>query len=133
MIKSLSLAVIALSLSACASMSENKPTTIKLNAQNDSGQSGTAVLTPMAGGKTEVTIKVANPPSGVAQPAHVHEGTCENLNKAPKYSLTSVMNGTSTTVVNADIGTMMKTPHAINVHKSGPEAAVYVACGNIAK
>lgn len=133
MIKSLSLAAIALSLGACASMSEHKPATIKLNPQNDSGQAGTAVLTPLAGGKTEVTIKVANPPSGVAQPAHVHDGTCENLNKAPKYGLTSVMNGTSTTVVNVDIATMMKTPHAINVHKSGPEAAVYVACGNIAK
>lgn len=133
MLRSLSFAILALSLGACASMSENKPTTVKLNAQNDSGQAGTAILTPMDGGKTEVTIKVANPPSGVAQPAHVHEGSCENLNKAPKYPLTSVMNGTSTTVVNVDITTMMKTPHAINVHKSGPEAAVYVACGNIAK
>lgn len=133
MMKSLSLAVIALSLGACASMSENRPTTIKLNPQNDSGQAGTAVLTPIAGGKTEVTIKVANPPSGVAQPAHIHEGTCANLNKAPKYSLTSVMNGTSTTVVDVDLATMMNTPHAVNVHKSGPEAAVYVACGNIAK
>lgn len=133
MIKSLGLAVVALSLGACASMSENRPTTIKLNAQNDSGQAGTAILTPLAGGKTEVTIKVANSPNGVAQPAHIHEGTCENLNKAPRYGLTSVMNGTSTTVVNADLDTMMKTPHAINVHKSGPEAAVYVACGNIAK
>lgn len=133
MLKSLILGVAALSLAGCASMSENKPTTIKLNAQNDSGQAGTAILTPLAGGKTEVTIKVANPPSGVAQPAHVHEGTCANLNKAPKYGLTSVVNGTSTTVVNADIDTMMKTPHAINVHKSGPEAAIYVACGNIAK
>lgn len=133
MLKSLILGVAALSLAGCASMSENKPTTIKLNAQNDSGQAGTAILTPLADGKTEVTIKVANPPSGVAQPAHVHEGTCANLNKAPKYGLTSVVNGTSTTVVNADIDTMMKTPHAINVHKSGPEAAIYVACGNIAK
>lgn len=133
MLKSLGLALVAISLGACASMSENKPTTIKLNAQNDSGQAGTAILTPLPGGKTEVTIKVANPPSGVAQPAHVHEGTCTNLNKAPKYGLTSVMNGTSTTVVNADIATMMQTPHAINVHKSGPEAAIYVACGNIAK
>lgn len=133
MLKSLGLALVAVSLGACASMSENKPTTIKLNAQNDSGQAGTAILTPLPDGKTEVTIKVANPPSGVAQPAHVHEGTCTNLNKAPKYGLTSVMNGTSTTVVNADIATMMQTPHAINVHKSGPEAAIYVACGNIAK
>ena len=133
MIKSLSLAVLALSLGACASMSENRPTTIKLNAQNDSGQAGTSILTPMADGKTEVTIKVANPPSGVAQPAHVHEGTCENLNKAPKYSLTSVVNGTSSTVINVDLATLRKTPHAVNVHKSGPEAAVYVACGNIAK
>lgn len=133
MLKSLSIALIAVSLGACASMSENRPTTIKLDAQNDSGQAGSAILTPLAGGKTEVTIKVANPPSGVAQPAHVHEGTCANLNKAPKYGLTSVMNGTSTTVVNVDITTMMQTPHAINVHKSGPEAAVYVACGNIVK
>lgn len=133
MLKSIALGVAVISLAGCASMSENRPTTIKLDAQSDSGQNGTAILTPLAGGKTEITIKVANPPSAIAQPAHVHEGTCANLNKAPKYPLTSVINGTSTTVVNVDLETMMKTPHAINVHKSGPEAAIYVACGNIAK
>lgn len=131
MLKSLSVAVVALTLGACASMSDNKPTTIKLNAQNDSGQAGTAILTPIAGGKTEITVKVANPPAGVAQPVHVHEGTCANINKAPKYGLTSVMNGTSTTVIDASVATLMKTPHAINAHKSGPEAAIYVACGDI--
>ena len=133
MLKSVGVAVVALTLGACASMSDNKPTTIKLNAQNDSGQAGTAILTPMAGGKTEITIKVANPPSGVAQPAHVHEGTCANLNKAPKHGLASVMNGTSTTVIDVSLATLMASPNAINVHKSGPEAAIYVACGDIKK
>lgn len=131
MLKSLSGAVVALTLGACASMSDNKPTTIKLNAQNDSGQTGTAILTPVAGGKTEITIKVANPPTGIAHPVHVHEGTCANINKAPKYGLSSVMNGTSTTVIDASVEALMKSPHAINVHKSGPEAAIYVACGDI--
>jgi hypothetical protein len=112
--------------------SEAKSVTVKLSQQNKSGESGTAKLTP-AGDKTKVEISLKGAPKGVAQPAHVHEGTCAKLDPKPKYPLQNVVDGKSTTEVPADIKTLRGGNLAINVHKSGEEAKVYVACGDIKK
>jgi hypothetical protein len=49
------------------------------------------------------------------------------------WPLTNLSNGTSTTVVKGTtIDQMLKTPYAINVHKSTSDLGTYVACGNIA-
>ena len=109
-----------------------KSVTVKLSQQNKSGESGTAKLTPM-GDKTKVDINIKGAPKGVGQPAHIHDGTCAKLDPKPKYPLTTVMDGKSTTEVSADIKTLMAGNLAINVHKSADEAKVYVACGNISK
>lgn len=105
--------------------------TVQLSAQNNSGETGTAELTDMGGGQTKVVITLTGAPSGVAQPAHIHEGTCANLNPTPKYPLTSVQGGKSETTVNVSLTDLMAKPFAINVHKSAQEIPVYVACGNI--
>jgi hypothetical protein len=42
------------------------------------------------------------------------------------------MNGTSETIVNVSMAELAGGQYAINVHKSGPEASVYVSCGDIA-
>lgn len=105
--------------------------TVQLSAQNNSGESGTAVLTDMGGGKTMVTITLTGAPSGVAQPAHIHNGTCANLDPKPVHPLTALQNGKSETTVNVALADLMAKPFAINVHKSQAEASVYVACGNI--
>jgi len=107
------------------------PLTIHLEAQNNSGETGTATLTP-EGKKTKVVIELSNTPAGVAQPAHIHEGTCAKLDKAPKWKLEAVKNGKSTTMVPASLQTILKDKTAINVHKSPDEIQVYVACGDIA-
>ena len=109
-----------------------KSVTVKLSQQNKSGESGTAKLTP-AGDKTKVEISLKGAPKGVSQPAHVHEGTCAKLDPKPKYGLSNVVDGKSTTEVSADIKTLTAGNLAINVHKSAEEAKVYVACGNIGK
>jgi Cu/Zn superoxide dismutase len=104
--------------------------TLTLNAENGSGESGTATLFP-EGKQTKVVINMVNTPAGVAQPAHIHEGRCDNLNKKPKWPLEPVKDGRSQTVVAASIDEITKNPTAINIHKSAEEAQVYVACGNI--
>ena len=104
--------------------------TIQLAAQNNSGQTGTATLTP-EGDKTKVVILLTHAPSGVAQPAHIHLGTCDKLDKAPKWKLEAVKDGRSTTVVPASMDTLLKEKSAINIHKSAEEIQVYVSCGNI--
>jgi hypothetical protein len=109
-----------------------KGVTVKLGAQNKSGQSGTARLTP-AGDKTKVELNMKGAPKGTPQPAHIHEGTCAKLDPKPKYPLENVVDGKSTTEVPADIKTLTAGKLAINVHKSAEEAKVYVACGNIGK
>ena len=104
--------------------------TVKLEAQNNSGQTGTATLTP-EGDKTKVVILLSNAPSGVAEPAHIHLGQCDKLDKAPKWKLEAVKDGRSTTVVPVALDTILKEKSAINIHKSAAEIQVYVSCGNI--
>ena len=103
---------------------------IDLMEQNASGQTGTATLTGTADGKVMVMVQLSNG-SSVAQPAHIHKGTCANLDPRPAFPLTSVTNGVSDTTVDVSMETLMAGEYAINVHKSAAEASVYVACGNI--
>lgn len=107
--------------------------TIQLSAQNNSGENGTAELTDMGGGKTHVVLNIPNAPAGVVQPVHIHEGTCANLNPAPKYPLTNLTNGKSDTVVDVTLSALMAQPFAINAHKSAQDIATYVSCGNIVR
>ena len=103
---------------------------VTLDALNDSGQSGSATLIP-EGKQTRVAIELSNAPPGVAQPAHIHLGRCDNLDKAPKYPLEAVKGGRSVTVLPVSLDTILKERSAINIHKSAAEVQTYVACGNI--
>ncbi len=104
--------------------------TVRLEAQNNSGQTGTATLLPQ-GNNTKLVIELSNAPAGVAQPAHIHTGSCDKLDKAPKWPLEAVKNGRSVTIVPVSIETILKDRTAINIHKSAAEVQVYVSCGNI--
>jgi hypothetical protein len=105
---------------------------IELAEQNASGQSGTATLSPGADATIHVAIELSNPPAD-PQPAHIHEGTCAELNPEPAFPLTNVMGGSSETDVEIGLDDLLggATSYAINVHKSEAEADVYVACGDI--
>lgn len=118
------------SLLLVAAAPAQETVTITLKEQNQSGQSGTAVLRAM-GDQTEVTINLTPGPAGVDQPAHIHEGTCANLNPKPAFPLSPVRDGRSTTTVNVKLTDLLAKPFAINVHKSAQEISVYVACGEI--
>ena len=119
-----------LALPAAVSAQTARPVSVQLMTQNASGVSGTAMLTDIGGGRTRVDIRVSTG-GNTNMPAHIHEGTCANLNPAPKIPLNNVMNGTSTTEVNATIPTILSMQHAINLHKSPQEASVYTGCGNV--
>jgi len=106
---------------------------VKLNTQNDLGQSGTATLTPSADGKSVVVVlALTGGTFTAAQPAHIHEGSCPAPG-AVKYPLTNVVNGKSTTTLKMSMADLLKTAPqlAINVHKSADESSVYTACGNL--
>ena len=116
--------------SSGAEKAADKPITVRLTAQNKSGETGSAKLTPQ-GDQTKVEISLKGTPKGVAQPAHIHEGSCAKLDPKPKYGLESITDGKSTTVVPVSIDTLLGGKMAINVHKSGEDLKTYVACGDI--
>jgi hypothetical protein len=103
--------------------------TVDLAEQNGSGESGTVTLTA-DGEKTKVVIALENP-AAVPQPAHIHKGSCDDLDPNPAYGLENVVDGESTTVVEAPLETLQGDAYAINVHKSAAKLDVYVACGNL--
>ena len=106
--------------------------TIVMHAQNGSGESGTATLTPM-GPKTRIVIGLKGENTTGKQPAHVHAGSCAHLNPAPKYPLKDVVLGKSNTVVDASMDDLMSSPMAINVHESAANLKKYVSCGDLTK
>lgn len=107
-----------------------KSVSVKIGAQNKSGETGTAKLTP-EGDQTKVEISLKGAPKGVSQPAHVHEGTCAKLDPKPKYALSNVVDGKSTTTIPVKMEDLQGGNMAINVHKSAEEVKTYVACGDI--
>jgi hypothetical protein len=102
--------------------------TVKLEPQNNSGESGTATLTP-EGQSTKVVLNVTGGSGN--QPTHIHKGTCDKLDPKPAYPLSPVVNGKSETTVKASMDDLMKGGYAINGHKSGQDLKTYVFCGNI--
>ena len=102
---------------------------VTMNAQNGSGQDGSATLSE-ENGKLTVTLEVQNGTAG-PQPAHIHKGTCANLDPTPAFPLTPVVNGKSVTILDLTLGDLMSQPYAINIHKSTTEAQIYVSCGDL--
>jgi Cu/Zn superoxide dismutase len=109
---------------------QGQPVTLTLAGQNNSGIAGTATLTDLGGGKTRVELKVTGAGTG-PEPAHIHEGTCANLNPAPKFTLSSLTNGVSSTDIDAPMSALTAGPHAVHLHKSPDELPIYVACADI--
>ncbi len=110
-----------------------KPVVVQINAQNGSGEHGTATLLQGPTGLI-VKVKLIGAPAGVGQPMHIHTGTCATLNPAPKYPLTLGMDGVSeTTLSTVKLSDIQTGGFAINVHKSTTDIPAYVACGDIPK
>ena len=106
-------------------------TTIDLEEQNDSGISGTATVAPAGTDEIRVTLTISGGDGGVARPAHIHEGSCAELNPTPKYPLENVVGGKSETTVRVAATDLLDGEFAINVHESQDNPGRYVACGDL--
>ena len=101
-----------------------------LNEQNDSGESGTATLWEVDG-QLIVSLNLTGAPESEPQPAHIHTGTCEDIGEI-NYPLTNVVDGVSDTSLDMSLAELLsRKPQALNVHLSGEQANVYVACGDL--
>ncbi len=110
--------------------STNRTVHVTLAEQNNSGQSGKAVITEV-NGKAKVIVNIPGKPGTEAQPAHIHLSSCATIG-AVKYPLTSITNGASQTTLDVSLDQLLaQLPLSINVHKSSTEASVYVACGDL--
>jgi hypothetical protein len=106
------------------------PVSVQLAPQSNSGESGTATLSEQ-GTKTKVVVAVTGQPTGVAQPLHIHKGTCSQLDPKPAYGLATLTNGKSETTVDVSLTALKAGGFAINGHKSAQDVKTYVFCGNI--
>jgi hypothetical protein len=111
-------------------VAQNQSMSLTLTTQNNSGIGGTVMLADQGNGKTRVTIEATGAGAG-PQPAHIHPGSCAQLDPAPRFALTSVVNGSSTTDVDTTLAQLMSQPSAVHMHKSVDELTVYVACADI--
>lgn len=104
--------------------------TAALDELNGSGQSGTATLSAVGEGKTRVVVQLNGAPES-AQPAHIHKGSCDELDPTPAFPLDSTKNGRSDTVVEASLDDLQASAYAINIHESEADPKTYVACGDL--
>lgn len=106
---------------------------VPLDEQNGSAESGTATLTAV-GDQTKVVLDIQSrsaTPVAPRQPAHIHKGTCDELDPTPAYGLNDVRAGTSTSTVDVKLDDLINDTVAINVHESAENVERYVACGVI--
>jgi len=105
-------------------------------AENNSGQSGFAILTALSAGETKVEVDIAASNDSRPQPAHVHEGRCGEIGpiRAPITFLQADARRSdrfvSTTEIGIGLEQLLKGPYAINVHDVR-DLALYVSCGQI--
>ena len=111
---------------------QSQTLTLTMSAQNNSGISGTATFTDLGNGKTRVVMQLSGAGPG-PEPAHIHPGSCSQLDPTPVYTLSSVTNGMSTTDVDTTLAELIDGNYAIHMHKSQDELTVYVACADIAR
>jgi len=113
------------------SAKEGDTVTVTMGPGRDASQTGTATLTDM-GSQTQVVLNIQPGPTGIEQPVHIHAGSCPGVG-AVAFPLTNVVNGTSTTVVDATLDSLRTGGYSINAHQDGTQAGlgVYVSCGAI--
>lgn len=107
---------------------------VNLVSQNNSGESGSATLKNKNEESIGVAIVADGAPNNVAQPSHIHTGTCEKVGGV-MFSLNPVVNGISETSLDA-LPTQMKdirlrSGMLIDIHKSEAEPDLLVACGEV--
>lgn len=120
---------LALALSACTGQ-QAASRTVELATLNDSGVTGSAVLTDLGDGRTRVEVDV-DPAGHPDMPAHIHPGTCVNLVPQPRYPLQNVIDGVSTTDLEVTLEELFAGDLALNVHFSPEDFGTYTACADL--
>ena len=122
--------LVAMSAAGCGQAAQAAAHTIPLQTLNNSGVTGTVVLTAVDDRRTRVEVRV-DPAGHADMPSHIHPGTCVNLVPQPKYPLQNVKDGHSVTVVNAPLAALLSDGLAVNIHRSNEDLKTYTACAEL--
>lgn len=126
-------AAATISVIACAAAGASPSTlTLKLYAQNRPGETGTATLSQIPGG-VKIVVRMSGGQNGT-QPVHIHAGTCAQRDPVPKFTLTNIVHGSSTTTISGfTLSDLLTRGYVIDVHESSADLTRYVACAAIAR
>jgi len=104
--------------------------TIDFTELNDSGVSGTATLFA-AGDATIVTFDLEG--TGEEHPAHIHQGTCDDIQPEPAYNLQNVgEDGATTSQVEVPLDELIDGDYVIDLHLAANQLGTLIVCGEIA-
>jgi hypothetical protein len=115
-------------------IAQGAPLTLTFGPGRDAVQAGTVTITPQGDTMVIVVNMTAPNPAGngADQLNHIHTGKCPGVG-AVVYPFTNIVNGTSTTTVNASLASVSDGNHSINVHQgtAAPASGIYTACVDI--
>lgn len=123
------IAAAMLTVAAVAPVAAQDTVTIDMKEVDDSGQSGSADITT-DGEQVTVAIEIDAGEEGVPQPAHIHEGSCQELGDVA-YPLNPVEDGQSESTADVSMSELLAGEYAINVHLSEDDLETHVACGTL--
>lgn len=103
--------------------------TIEFTELNDSGVTGTATLFA-SGDETIVELDLEG--TGEDHPAHIHEGTCDDIEPEPEYNLENVgEEGASTSLVDAPLDELIDGDYVIDLHLAANQLGTLIVCAEI--
>ncbi len=130
--------LVALPFGAATAQEERTSISVELQEFEDSGISGTAILTATAEGGTQVSMELQGAELDGDHPTHIHTGTCDDFDPDPLYPLETVelssvnQEGISeTTVEDVSLDSLREGDYVILVHQSLEELTNYLVCGEI--
>ncbi len=110
------------------------PRTLTLDAANNSGVTGDVKMMPQGNG-TEITVRLRGAPAGARMETGIHQGRCgsegPDVAELNEVTMGEDRTGSSTTVVQVPMATIMNGQHAIHAHEPGGSSGRAAACANI--
>lgn len=103
--------------------------TIDFTELNDSGVTGSATL--FAAGNTTI-VEIDLDGTGEDHPAHIHAGTCDDIQPEPEFNLQNVGEaGTSTSTVDLPLAELIDGDYVIDLHLAANQLGTLIVCGDI--
>jgi hypothetical protein len=107
---------------------------LTLDAANNSGVTGDVMMMPQGNG-TEITVRLRGAPAGGRMETGIHQGRCgsegPDVAELNEVTMGEDRTGSSTTVVQVPMATIMNGQHAIHAHEPGGSSGRAAACANI--